>query len=375
MKIAINTRMLLKGKMDGIGWFTFEHVSRICRNHPEHEFHLIFDRPFDQEFVFSPNVTAHILAPQARHPILFKIWYDFSIPRLLKRIGADVFVSPDMMCSLRTDVPQIVVLHDLNFEHFPKDLNRLVSWYLRKYTPKFAKIASGIVTVSEYSKMDILNCYEVKSDKVHVIHNGVSPNYFPIDGDMKSEVKERLTEGKDFFIFVSSIHPRKNLQRLIPAFDLFKQQTGSDVKLVVVGKKYWDFPELDMVYEKCSFKSDIIFTGRLDQKELNSTLASALTSVYISYYEGFGLPVVESFACEVPVIAANATSIPEVAGDAAILVDPFSVEEIARALKDIWSEPQLRNELIAKGKMQMDKFSWDTAASQFWTVIMKYAKQ
>ena len=110
MKIVVNTRLLLRGKLDGIGWYTHEIMSRLVKMHPEHEFHFLFDRPFAPEFVFAPNVHAHVVPPQARHPLLFRIWYNWMVPRKLKQLKADVFVSPDMMISLRTSCKQIVVV-------------------------------------------------------------------------------------------------------------------------------------------------------------------------------------------------------------------------------------------------------------------------
>lgn len=371
MKIAVNTRLLLKGKIEGIGWFTLEHFSRMAVNHPEHEFHFLFDRPFSPEFVFAKNVFPHVIGPPARHPILFRIWYDYSVPRILKKIGANIFISPDMMCSLRTAIPQIVVLHDLNFEHHPKDLPGHISRYLRKYSPRFAAKAKAIITVSDFSKMDIVKSYGIDPAKLEVIHNGVGNWFHPVSEDEKTETKKKLTGGCPYFVFVSSLHPRKNLHRLLPAFDLFKVNSRSDMKLVVVGEKFWNYKELDDVYRAMQFRDDVIFVGRLEPQELNDTIGAAWASVYISYYEGFGLPVLESFQCGVPVITSSKTSLPEVAGDAALLVDPFSITDISSALYKIWNDPMLKSDLIAKGHARVKDFSWDKAAAKFWEVILK----
>jgi glycosyltransferase involved in cell wall biosynthesis len=330
MKIAVNTRLLLKGRLDGIGWFILEHFSRICKAHPEHEFHFIFDRPFDQEFIFAQNVIPHVIGPPARHPFLFKIWYDFSVPRLLKKIGADIFISPDMMCSLRTEIPQIVVLHDLNFEHFPKDLPWLVSKYLRHYTPLFARRAATVVTVSDFSKRDIVSCYGISPSRVEVVHNGCHLGFRSFSFEEQEATRLSISAGQPYFVFVSSIHPRKNLQRLLPAFDLFKKRTSSAAKLVVVGRKFWKFPELDAVYDSMEYREDVIFTGRLEPEMLNRVTSGALASVYISYYEGFGLPILEAFRCGVPVITSSVTAMPEVAADAALLVDLFPCNKFLR---------------------------------------------
>ena len=156
MKIAVNTRFLLSGKMEGFGWYTYEITKRMVEQHPEHEFIFFFDRPFDPKFIFASNVTPVVLNPPARHPVLFIYWFEFAVRRALKKVKADVFFSPDGYLSLRSMIPQISVIHDINFEHFPKDLPWSARAYLRYFFPLFAKKATQIITVSEY-KIELLN--------------------------------------------------------------------------------------------------------------------------------------------------------------------------------------------------------------------------
>jgi glycosyltransferase involved in cell wall biosynthesis len=371
MRIAVNTRLLMKGKLDGIGWFTYESFSRICRNHPEHEFHFFFDRPYDEQFIFSDNIKAHVIPPPARHPILFRIWYDYMVPLVLWKIKADIFISPDAMMSLTTNVPQIVVLHDLNFEHYPDDLPEIVSRYFRKNTPRFAKKAKRIVTVSEYSKQDIIRHYQVEPDKVDVAYNGVNESFGPVNAEVISAVRNKYSAGCPYFLFVSSIHPRKNLHRLLLAFDRFKKISGSDAKMVVVGKKFWLNEELDEVYHKMVYNKEVLFIGRLEAEALHQVVASALASVYVSYFEGFGIPIIEAFRCGVPVITSNVTAMPEVAGDAALLVNPFAVEEITQALMVVAEDEDLRLDLIQRGLQRAREFSWDRNAEAVWKSILK----
>jgi glycosyltransferase involved in cell wall biosynthesis len=375
MKIAVNTRLLLRGKLDGIGWFTHEIISRIVRAHPEHEFHFLFDRPYEQEFVFAPNVHAHVVMPQARHPLLFRLWYNWMVPRKLRQIGADIFVSPDMMISLRTKCKQIVVLHDLNFEHYPQDLPAHIARYLLSQTPLFAAKANAIITVSEFSKSDIVKQYEVDPSKVHVVYNAAQQAYRVIDEGQRAEVRNSLTQGEPYFVFISSIHPRKNLQRLLLAYDQFRLRSGSKVKLVAVGRRFWKNEVLDSTLREMQFGDDVLFTGHLEQNELSSVLGGALALVYVSYFEGFGVPIVEAFQSGVPVITSNVTSMPEVAGDAAILVNPFSVEEIAQAMMQLYGDDTLRAELIAKGALRAGLYNWDDSAEKFWHVIEQTVKR
>ena len=169
-------------------------------------------------------------------------------------------------------------------------------------------------------------------------------------------------------MFVGSLHPRKNLARLFPAYDIFKEKTDSDVKLLIVGEKRWWTEPIQRAYEAMKHKDDVVFVGHLQMKELNEVTAAALASVYVSYFEGFGIPIVEAFKCDVPVITSNVTSMPEVAGDAALLVDPFNVDSIAEAMVKMLNEDVRRN-LIEKGRVRREDFSWDKAAAGWWNVI------
>ena len=181
MRIAINTRLLLKGKLEGIGWYTYETLSRIVKTHPEHEFFFIFDRPFSNEFIFEKNVTPIVLGPPTRHPILWYIWFELRLPKLLKKLNIDLFLSPDGFLSLASKIPSVAVIHDINFEHHPKDLKFSHSKFYRIFFKKYAHKANRIVTVSNYSKLDISKTYDVNKAKIDVSLNGVNSLFHPIE--------------------------------------------------------------------------------------------------------------------------------------------------------------------------------------------------
>lgn len=371
MKIAVNTRLLINDKLDGIGWFTHESLKRITREHPEHTFYFIFDRPYDPAFLFSPNVVPVVLPPQARHPILYMIWFEVSVPILLKRIKPDLFLTTDGFMSLSTRVPTVAVIHDLNFEHYPEDLPHMVSWYYRRFFPRFARKAVRIATVSNYSKNDICQRYRISPEKVDVVFNGAHSIYRPLSEQQQALVREKFTANVPYFIFIGALHPRKNLVTLFKAFDLFRAQQAAPCKLLIVGSKMWWTTAIRQAYESMTFCDDVIFTGRLPLEDLHRVLASALALVYVSYFEGFGIPVVEAFACQIPVIASNVTSLPEVTGDSALLVDPFSIDQVTQAMQKIFHDPGLRSSLKTSGYEQGRKFSWDKTATLLWATIEK----
>jgi glycosyltransferase involved in cell wall biosynthesis len=312
-----------------------------------------------------------VLFPQARHPFLFVTWFEFSVTRALKKIEPDLFLSPDGYLSLSTKFKSLAVMHDLNFEHFPEDLPWLVRYYYKYYFPRFARKASRIATVSHFSKDDIVKQYNIQDSKIDVIYNGVNEKFMPILPTEIQSVRNKYTDGKPYFLFVGSLHPRKNLIRLFKAFDLFRNSSDKDIKLLVVGEKKWWTAEMESTFEAMKHQSDIIFSGRLNLHDLHLVTASALASTYVSYFEGFGIPIVESFRCGVPVITSNVTSMPEVAGDAALLVDPFNEVSIADALTKIADDAILRKVLIDKGFERSKYFSWDHTSKQLWDSMMK----
>jgi glycosyltransferase involved in cell wall biosynthesis len=375
LKIAVNTRLLLPDKLEGIGWVAYETLKRITVAHPEHEFFFIFDRRWDERFIFSDNITPIAAGPQARHPFLYYLWFEWTIPYLLKKIGADLFLSPDAYLSLKTKVPSIPVFHDLNFEHYPADLPLLERKYYRFFFPRYAHKGTRVVTVSEFSKRDIINQYKVPENKISVVYNGANEDFRPVSDSVKEQTRAALTGGCPYFIFVGALHPRKNLARLFQAFDYFKEQHTTDIKLLIVGnKKYWT-GDIQKAFDGMRHSGEVVFSGRLPSETLQRAVASALATAYVSYFEGFGLPIIESFRCDTPVVTSNVTSMPEVAGDAAVLVNPFSVKSIALGLEKVAMDPELRAGLIRKGRERSKLFTWQNSAEQLWAVMEQVLNQ
>jgi glycosyltransferase involved in cell wall biosynthesis len=368
MRIAINTRLLLPGKLEGIGWFAHETLKRITRAHPEHTFLFLFDRPYDQRFVYGGNVVPLVVPPPTRPPLLYRLWFGVQVPRMLRKHKADAFVSPDGFLSLGTAVPQLAVIHDLNFEHHPQDLPPAYSRYYRHFFPRFAQKAARIVTVSAFSKEDIVKRYAVPAERIDVVHNGVSEVYTPVPEAEREAVRARLTNGAPYLICVGSMHARKNVARLLLAFDRLAEERP-DLRLVFVGERMFRDRRMDEAWAQVKHKDRVVFTGRLDQQDLRNALGAALGLVYPSYFEGFGIPVAEAMKCGVPVVAAHATSLPEVAGEAAVYCDPFDVADITRAMRALVDDAALRERLIAAGLERAKRYTWDRTAEGLWAAI------
>jgi glycosyltransferase involved in cell wall biosynthesis len=371
LKIAVNTRLLLKNKLEGIGWFSYENLKRITTQHTEHQFYFIFDRPFDESFIFSSNITPLVVSPQARHPILYYLWFEKSIPKILKKIEPDLFFSPDGYLSLSTPVKSMQVIHDLNFEHYPADLPYPERTFYRHYFPLYAQKACRIATVSEFSKKDIIEQYNVSGDKIDVVYNGANERYTALPDSEKFLVRAKYTGGIPYFVFVGALHPRKNLANLFRAFDLFREKSGINMKLLIIGQKKWWTNQIKEAFEGMKHNIDVDFCGRLEPVELNRVIAAATAMTYVSYFEGFGIPILEAYYCETPVITSNITSMPEVAGGAAILVDPFSPESICDGMIKIATDPALANRLNEKARLRRKDFNWQKTSELLWSSIEK----
>lgn len=371
MRIAVNTRFLLKGKLEGIGVFTHESLQRITRAHPEHEFIFIFDRPYDASFIYSSNITPVVIPPPARHPLLWYLWFEWALPIVLRKHKPDVLLSPDGYLPLSTQVPTLLVLHDLAFEHYPEYVPGLVGKFYRHYTPKYAHHARRIATVSNYTKLDVTQLYGIAPNKIDVVYNGIKDVYKPLDEAAQQAVRERYTNAAPYLVYVGSIHPRKNIVRLFQAFDGYKTQTNCPDKLVVIGAKGWQYGDIIATYNDMTHKDDVLFLGHLEAEQVAGLVASARAMMYVSIFEGFGIPIVEAFACGTPVITSNTSSMPEVAGDAALIVDPTSIEEITAAMVQLYQHPETAEALQQRASIQLQKFSWEQTAQKLWDSLMK----
>ncbi len=369
MRIAVNTRFLLKEYLEGYGYFIQEIFSRLVKAHPEHEFIFLFDRPYDPKFIFGKNVTPVVVGPAARHPLLWKYWYDFKIPAVLKKYKADVFFSPDGFCSLRTRVPQCLVMHDLAFLHFPKGISGPQLRFYKRNTPDYIAKAKTLITVSAFSKADIIEHYPAASNKIRVIHNGIRSSFHPRSFEERETVKQQYTGGKEYFLCTGSLHPRKNGMNLLKAFSLFKKRQQSSMKLVLAGRLAWKYESFTESLKSYKYRDDVILTGYLPEEELAGLTAAAYAMVYPSLYEGFGLPVAEAMKSGVAVITSSNSAMQEIAGEAALYADPTDINAIADQLKRIYKDETLRSELAVKGLEQSKAFSWDTAAAQCWKAI------
>ena len=368
-KIAINARYLLPGKIEGTGRFTLELMSRLVHMRPDYTFYLLYDREQEAYMIEAPNVQHHVIWPPARHPALWFVWGHMQLPFFLKKNKIDLYIGTEGFVPLRGKPKTISVIHDLNFEHIQTQLPWSALWYYKHMYPRYAKACTRVVTVSQYSASDIANTYGIEQDKISVVYNAASELFMPVNADEKQKTIQLITGGKPYFVYLGSVNPRKNIVGLLRAFEKYKSTSSDEIKLVIVGNTMHGNSALDTFMAGMKHINDVIFTGYLHNDSMIEALASAEALVYVPLFEGFGIPVIEAMKCGVPVIASNVTSLPEVAGDAALLVQPNDTEAIAQCMFELRTNPQKRLSLIQAGFNRAKTFSWEKSAMQLAQIV------
>lgn len=372
MKIGVNTRFLLKGKLEGIGWYSFEVLRRLVALRPDDEFVFFFDRPYDEDFIFADNVKGVVVSPPARHPILWYLWFEWAIPRQLKKQQVDLFISPDGYCSLKAKTPTLMVVHDIAHHHFPEQVPFLVRNYYNYFVPRYLRKAAKILTVSEYTRSDIMKTYGINQERIRTAPNGCRDSFQPISAQKQKEVRAKFAAEQTYFFYAGAVHPRKNVHRIIAAFDDFKQRTSSSVKLLIGGRFAWQTGPVKTAFDTAKHQSDIHFLGYLEDEVLPLLTASAIAMVYPSQFEGFGLPVLEAMQSGTPVITSNVSSLPEVCGDAGILVPPDDTTAISRAMEQLYLDKELAQKMRREGLDRSHLFSWIQTAKRMNEVISDF---
>lgn len=374
MRIAVNAIFLQKDQLEGYGHFANEVLSRIVKAHPQHEFFFLFDRPYDQKFIYASNVTPLIVQPAARHPLAFKWWYDVKAPLALRRYKPDVWLQPYGFCSLSSSIPQVLIVHDLAFLHHPDFIPWYHRLYYRFFTPDFLHKAKRIITVSNYSRKDIIHNYQVTEQSVTVVPGAANSGFRPLSFEEKETVKELYSDGREYFLFTGGIHPRKNLMNLLKAFSLFKKWQHSNMKLLVAGRLAWQYHAVVDKLKTYKYRDDVVMLGYLPDEALAKITASAYAMVYPSFFEGFGLPIVEAMQCGVPVITSDTSSMPEVGGTAARYASPGDPDAIAKEMLNLYRNEGLRSAIIEAGLAHASTYNWDNTASAIWEELCKAAK-
>ena len=286
--------------------------------------------------------------------------------------GATLFHATEHLLLPLRGVPTVLTVHDLIFRRYPAHHKRLNRWYLNATMPLYCRRAGHIIAVSEQSKRDLIAAYGISPAKITVIYEAADTRFRPQPPETVAAIRERYGLPDRYMLFVGTIEPRKNLGRVLAAFEQLHAEGLTDA-LVIVGKRGWLYDNFFARLESSPAKSAVIFPGFVPDADLPAVYAGAQALAFPSEFEGFGLPVLEAMACGTPVVCSNTSSLPEVAGEAAVLVDPLDLEALTAGLRRILTNPDLACDLRVRGLAQAARFSWERAAKETLAVYLRLA--
>jgi len=298
---------------------------------------------------------------------LFKF---FKRPKIDRLLGVDLFFMPHInFIALSKESKFILTIHDLSFLRFKDFFSwRKNFWHKMLNLKNLINRADKIITVSESSKSDILDLFKTSPEKIKVIHSGIEDNFRMIDKNDESiiKIRKKYNLPEKFILFLGTIEPRKNISSLIQAYgQLHAHGRYAEYKLVIAGAKGWKNRNIFKAWSESSFVDDIKFIGYVAREDKIYIYNLAKVFVYPSFYEGFGFPPLEAMACGTPVIASYASSLPEILGRAALLIDPYNTADIAEAIDNVIADKELRNDLVVGGLARAKEYKWGKTAGEY----------
>ena len=371
MKIGIDTRVLAKGTRTGVEEYTINLLSNLLTLPAKNNYQLFYNAyqkvNLNYNWTSLPNVKLNDFRIPNRFFFISSRY--FNQPKIDKLLGGlDVYFNPHFFVApVSQKCKKVIVFHDLSFEHHPE----FFSWRKRIWqkflmdAKKEAQKADKIIAVSESTKSDLINFYKIEPNKIKVIYSGVGEQFKQINNN---NIREKYNLPKKFILYFGTIEPRKNIIGLIKAFELLKDK---DCQLVIAGAKGWLYQDIFKVASKSKKRKNIIFTGFVEESDKPYLYNLSELFVYPSFFEGFGFPPLEAMACGIPTIVSTNSSLPEVVGKAALMVDATNIDELAWSIEIALSNKELRKRLIKDGLIQAKKFSWQKCAQETLSVLIK----
>ena len=375
MNIGIDARLLCNGT--GIGRYTRSLFFALARRQSQTDtYFLLFDRDYPPGQI--PALPSNFRALTA-HCQTRMLWTNWHVPRLLRQHGIEVYHG---VCNFELPVRKacryVVTIHDLVPLFFPKLVPKKHRLFFELFMKRAAHTADLIITDSEHSKQDIVRYLNVPAEKIRVIYLGYEPSVPHGDDPPRlAAILKRYGISQPYLLFVGVIEPKKNLARLLEAFALLRQETsvGKELQLVLAGGKGWFSDHLLPKVQELRLTEQVIFTGFVPEADLPDLYRGAEVFVFPSIYEGFGLPVVEAMAHGVPVVTSNGSSLPEIAGDAGILVDPHDPAAICAGIAEVLRHPGKKDRMRRAGLQRAQQFTWQQTAAATYQVYQEVYRQ
>ncbi len=368
MIIAVNTRLRKNEQPEGYEAFLFETCDRLTKKFPQHQFLYIFDKPFDERLRFEKNVLPLVAGPETRTNLRLQYWFNFKVPTILRRHKADVFLSMEGICSLRTKIPQCLLICDLGFLNQTNKTKKPNAGFLKKYTAAFLAKAKSIATVSTFTKSEIANRYKIHEPGIDVIYPGIHDHFKPIGWEEKEVIKEKYADGKAYFLFSGDISLQSNLINLLKAFSLFKKRQKSNMLLLLAGQADIHFKKELNTYK---LRGDVRLLEDLSTAELAKITGAAYAMVYPVLYADFALSPLQALKCEVPVIASNTGALSAVLEKAALFIDPENITNLAENMMLVFKDENKAKEIVVAGKSLLNRYPGDKIADLLMRSILK----
>lgn len=368
MRIGINALFLIPGKVGGSEVYLRNLICHLGKIDRQNEYILFANRENSGTFQLSQANFREVLCPiKASFRPARILWEQFILPFQVRKYKIDVLHSPGYTAPFLAFCCSIVTIYDMNCFYYPEDFSKLTTFFLKLLVTLSARRSDRIITGSRNSKKDIVQILEISESKISVVYGAASSHSsvpIAIENKVRGKLKQRYGINKKFILTVSVSHPHKNFYRLIKAYDILYKKYHIDCQLVIVGAKGRAQSILVNLVKKLSLEKRVIFTGWIPNEHLSSFYSEADLFVLPSLFEGFGIPILEAMAHGTAVVSSNSASLPEVAGRAALLVDPYNIEEIAEAMYKVLIDQNLRKNLIEKGLKRAKEFSWEKAAKE-----------
>lgn len=376
MNIGIDARSLLEKERSGVGEYTYQLLGAIFSIDKENQYYLFYnswkvaDNLLPAEWKKLENV--HFCGfhwPNKLLNFCFKFLRWPKIDKMMMSAGKiDLFFIPNLnFVALSRDVKKIITVHDLSFKRYPSFFSwkrRLWHWFVNPRN--LISSCDKVIAVSKNTKKDLMELYGVAAEKIKVVYSGVNGGVGVSDVET---VKKKYNLSENFILFLGTLEPRKNIEGLIRAFEILKTVQAADYKLVVVGQRGWLYKKILARAAASPARDDIKFINYISPEEKFTFYELAKLFVYPSFYEGFGFPPLEAAHAGTPAIVSSVSSLPEVIGEAALMVDPHNPAEMAKVMTECLTDENLRNSLIEKGKAQAEKFSWQECANEFLSLL------
>ncbi|HMK03535.1 MAG TPA: glycosyltransferase family 1 protein [Ferruginibacter sp.] len=366
MTIAVSTGFLAGDQPD----LVVESFCRLAQKYPQHHFLFISHRRHNTTISNAENVSSIITGPQTKNTLLLQYWFNYKLPAVLKKYKADVFVGMDGICSLRTKLPQCLVLQDISFLQHPGFFKGPLRFY-KKFTFKFLTKAVSVATVSEFSKKLLTDKYNIAAEKIDVLYGAVHPVFKPISFEEKEKVKEHYTAGKEYFLFTGYIDLHSNLINLLKAFSFFKKRQKSNMMLLIAGKEDDYYAQFSKDLKTFKFRNEVKLLGCPSKEELAKITAAAYAFIYPVLYEDFAAEPLQAMQCGVPVVTASTGALPEICGEAALYADPADFKDIAEKMMLIFKDENKSKELGSLGSVQAQQYHWNKTSELLWQSILK----